>query len=63
MGEIVCSDLTSDGAADPIALPEFLDQIDGDVCHFIADEAYDGDPTMSLKRLHTKPSVWRSGGL
>ncbi len=48
MGEIVCSDLTSDGAADPAALPEFLDQIDGDVCHFIADESYDGDPTGEL---------------
>ena len=47
-GEIVCSDLTSDGVADPIALPEFLDQIDGDVSHFIADEAYDGDPTSEL---------------
>ena len=47
-GEIVCSDLTSDGVADPTALPEFLDQIDGDVSHFIADEAYDGDPTSEL---------------
>ena len=48
MGEIVCSDLISDGAADPTDLPEFLDQIDGDVSHFIADEAYDGDPTNEL---------------
>ena len=48
MGEIVCSDLISDGAADPTDLPEFLDQIDGDVSHFIADEAYDGDPTSEL---------------
>lgn len=47
-GEIVCSDLTSDGVADPTALAELLDQIDGDVSHFIVDEAYDGDPTSEL---------------
>ena len=47
-GEIVCSDLTSDGVADPTALAELLDQIDGDVSHFIVDEAYDGDPTSQL---------------
>jgi len=47
-GEIVCSDLTTDGVGDPTALPELLDQIDGDVSHFIADGAYDGDPTSDL---------------
>lgn len=44
----MCSDLTIDGVADPTALPELLDQIDGDVSHFIVDEAYDGDPTSEL---------------
>ena len=47
-GEIVCSDLARDGLSDPTALPELLDQIDGDVSHFIADEAYGGDPTSEL---------------
>ncbi len=51
MGEIVCSDLISDGAADPTDLPEFLDQIDGDVSHFIADEAYDGDQDFNDKEI------------
>ncbi len=44
----MCSDLTSDDVADATALPELLDQIDGDVSHFIVDEAYDGDPTSEL---------------
>lgn len=47
-GEIVCSDLTTDGVGDPTALPELLDQLDGDVTRFIADGAYDGDPTSDL---------------
>ena len=47
-GEIVCSDLTTDGVGDPAALPELLDQIDGDVSRFIADGAYDGTPTSDL---------------
>ena len=47
-GEIVCSELARDGVSDPTSLPELLDQIDGDVSHFIADEAYDGDPTSEL---------------
>ncbi len=47
-GEIVCSDLTTDGVGDPTALPELLDQIDADVSRFMADGAYDGDPTSDL---------------
>jgi hypothetical protein len=47
-GDIVCSDLTIDDVGDPTALPELLDQIDGDVTRFIADGAYDGDPTSAL---------------
>ena len=47
-GEIVCSDLTTDGMGDPTALPQLLDQIDGDVSRFIADGAYDGGPTSDL---------------
>lgn len=39
-GEIVCSDLTTDGVGDPTALPELLDQIDGNVSRFMADGAY-----------------------
>ena len=33
---------------DPTALPELLDQIDGDVSRFIADGAYDGAPTSDV---------------
>ena len=33
---------------DPTALPELLDQIDGDVSRFIGDGAYDGNPTSDL---------------
>jgi hypothetical protein len=47
-GEIVCSELTTDDVGDPTALPALLDQIDGDVTQFIADGAYDGDPTSDL---------------
>lgn len=47
-GEIACTDLTTDIVGDPTALPELLDQIDGDVTRFIADGAYDGDPTSDL---------------
>lgn len=47
-GDIVCSDLTKDDVGDPTALPDLLDQIDVDVTRFIADGAYDGDPTSDL---------------
>ena len=47
-GEIVCSDLTTDDVGDPTALPELLDQIDGNVSRFMADGAYDGAPTSDL---------------
>lgn len=47
-GEIVCSDLTTDGIGDPTALPGLLDQIDGAADLFLADGAYDGDPTCDL---------------
>ena len=45
-GEIVCSDLTTDCIGDPTALPDLLDQIDGPVDLFLADGAYDGEPTV-----------------
>lgn len=47
-GEIVCSDLTKDEVGDPTALPDLLDQVDGPVSHFLADGAYDGEPTSDL---------------
>ena len=47
-GEIVCSDLTTDGVEDSTALPGLLEQIDGPVVRFLADDAYDGDPTRDL---------------
>jgi hypothetical protein len=47
-GDIVCSDLARDDVGDTTALPDLLDQIDADVSQFIADGAYDGDPTSNL---------------
>jgi hypothetical protein len=47
-GDLVCSDLTTDGVGDPTALPGLLDQIDGDVTRFIADGAYDGEPSSDM---------------
>jgi hypothetical protein len=47
-GEIVCSDLTTDDVGDPTALPGLLDQIDGPVDRFLADGAYDGEPTCAV---------------
>lgn len=44
-GENVCSDLTTDSVGDSAALPSLLDQIDGPVDQFLADGAFDGDPT------------------
>ena len=47
-GRIVCSDLTADDIGDQTALPGLLDQIDGPVEMFIADGAYDGEPTCAV---------------
>ncbi len=44
-GEIVCSDLTFENVADPTVLPELFDQVEGPVDRFLADGAYDGEPT------------------
>ena len=47
-GQIVCSDLTTDDIGDPTALPGLLDQVDSPVDRFLADGAYDGEPTSDL---------------
>lgn len=47
-GEIVCADLTTDDVGDPTALPGLLDQIEGPAALFLADGAYDGDPTCDV---------------
>lgn len=47
-GDLVCSDLTTDDVGDPTALPRLLDQFDGHVSRFIADAAYDGDPSSDM---------------
>jgi hypothetical protein len=47
-GEIVSSELTTDDVGDPTALPGLLDQVDGPVDLFLADGAYDGEPTSEL---------------
>jgi hypothetical protein len=46
--EIACSDLTIDGVGDSTALPGLLDQIDAPADLFLADGAYDRDPTCDL---------------
>jgi hypothetical protein len=47
-GEIVCADLTRDDVGDPIALPGLLDQVDCPVDLFLADGAYEGEPTFEM---------------
>jgi hypothetical protein len=47
-GQIFCSDLTTDDVGDPTALPELLDQVDGPIDQFLADGAYDGEPTCTV---------------
>lgn len=47
-GEIVCTDLTTDGVGDSTALPGLLAQVDGPIDLFLGDGAYDGDPTRDL---------------
>jgi hypothetical protein len=47
-GQIVCSDLTTEDIGDPTAPPGLLDQIDGPVDLFLADGAYDGEPTCAV---------------
>ncbi len=47
-GQIVCSELTTDDIGDPTALSALLEQIDAPVDLFLADGAYDGEPTFDL---------------
>lgn len=56
-GEIVCSNLTTDDIGDPTALPALLDQVAGPVSHFLADGAYDGDPTSDLLAARFGPTI------
>lgn len=56
-GEIVCSDLTTDDVGDPTALPDLLDQVDGPVDLFLADGAYDGEPTSDLLAARFGPMI------
>ncbi len=44
-GDIICSELTEENVADPAALPDLLDQIEGLVATFVGDGAYDGEPS------------------
>ena len=56
-GEIICSELTTQDVGDPTALPDMLDQIDGQVEQFTADGAYDGEPTCALLAAKFGPMV------
>jgi len=42
------TDLTKDNVADPTAQPGLLDQVDCPIDRFLADGAYDGEPTSDL---------------
>ena len=56
-GESVCSDLTTDDVDDPTALPDLLHQVDGAVDLFLADGAYDGEPTSDLLAARFGPMI------
>ena len=47
-GDIVAADLTDKDVGDVTVLPDLLDQVDGRINKFLADGAYDGDPTYLL---------------
>lgn len=47
-GEIVASDLTNKDVGDVTVLPDLLDQVESRIDRFLADGAYDGDPTYQL---------------
>jgi hypothetical protein len=47
-GEIVCADLTKDDVGDQTTLPDLLDQVDCPVDLFLADGAYDREPTSEM---------------
>ena len=47
-GDIVAADLTDRDVGDVTVLPDLLDQVDGRINTFLADGAYDGDPTYQL---------------
>ena len=46
--EIVAMELTTEEVGDTTALPDLLNQVDGDIGQFLADGAYDGAPTYQL---------------
>lgn len=46
--ELVAWELTENDVADPTTLPDLLDQVDGRIGTFLADGAYDGEPTYDL---------------
>ncbi|OSP53660.1 IS5 family transposase [Pseudoruegeria sp. SK021] len=50
-GEIVASSLTTERVGDPTALPALLQQIRQPVDKFIADGAYDGQPTVTTTQM------------
>jgi hypothetical protein len=49
--------LTADDIGDPTALPRLLDQIDGPVEMFLADGAYDGEPTCAVLTERSGSSI------
>lgn len=46
--ELIAQELTDNDVADPSALPDLLDQVEARIGTFLADGAYDGEPTYDL---------------
>jgi hypothetical protein len=47
-GRLVASELTTWRRADAVVLPDVMDQVDGRIDRFLADGAFDGQPTYDL---------------
>lgn len=55
--EIVAMELTTEAVGDTTALPDLLNQINGDIERFLADGAYDGGPTYQLMADRPQGSI------
>ncbi len=53
-GDLIAQELTGNDVADPATLPDLLDQVEGRIGTFLADGAYDGEPTYDLLLQRTQ---------
>ena len=56
-GEIVANVLTDNGADDIGEVPGLLEQVEGEIASFVADDAYDGEPVSQAvaRKQHDPP--------